>query len=91
MEDQSSGTFTANGQEPLSSYQGNYRCYASNTLGTAMTHTVQLITEGEFQTHTSLHTHIHTHIHTQTHKLQSESLTQTHTHTHIHTHIRSRA
>ncbi|XP_046890645.1 neural cell adhesion molecule L1.1-like isoform X2 [Hypomesus transpacificus] len=45
LEDQSSGTFTANGQEPLSSYQGNYRCYASNTLGTAMTHTVQLITE----------------------------------------------
>uniref|UniRef100_A0A8C7HZ01 Neural cell adhesion molecule L1.1-like n=1 Tax=Oncorhynchus kisutch TaxID=8019 RepID=A0A8C7HZ01_ONCKI len=40
-----SGNFTAHGDKPLSDYQGHYRCYADNTLGTAMTHTVKLITE----------------------------------------------
>ncbi|KAL1020506.1 hypothetical protein UPYG_G00000960 [Umbra pygmaea] len=42
---ENSGTFTADDDQPLSSYQGNYRCYANNNLGTAMTHTVKLITE----------------------------------------------
>ncbi|XP_045071264.1 neural cell adhesion molecule L1.1-like isoform X2 [Coregonus clupeaformis] len=45
MEHKGSGNFTANGDKPLSDYQGHYRCYADNTLGTAMTHTVKLITE----------------------------------------------
>ncbi|XP_055747076.1 neural cell adhesion molecule L1.1-like isoform X2 [Salvelinus fontinalis] len=40
-----SGNFTAHGDKPLSDYQGHYRCYADNTLGTAMTHTVKLIAE----------------------------------------------
>ncbi|XP_034151911.1 neural cell adhesion molecule L1.1 isoform X3 [Esox lucius] len=40
-----SGTFTPHDDKPLSSYQGNYRCYANNDLGTAMTHTIRLITE----------------------------------------------
>ncbi|XP_056156143.1 neural cell adhesion molecule L1.1-like [Lampris incognitus] len=39
------GTLRAEGTESFSSYQGRYRCYASNRLGTAVTQTVQLITE----------------------------------------------
>ncbi|XP_078144162.1 neural cell adhesion molecule L1.1-like [Centroberyx gerrardi] len=44
-ERKASGSLRAEGEEPLSDYQGSYRCYASNTLGTAMTHTIKLITE----------------------------------------------
>ncbi|XP_029912482.1 neural cell adhesion molecule L1.1-like isoform X2 [Myripristis murdjan] len=40
-----SGSLRAEEDEPLSTYQGTYRCYASNNLGTAMTHAVQLIIE----------------------------------------------
>ncbi|XP_053705059.1 neural cell adhesion molecule L1.1-like isoform X2 [Synchiropus splendidus] len=40
-----SGTINADEDEPLESYQGHYRCYASNALGTAMTRTVQIIVE----------------------------------------------
>ncbi|XP_047187027.1 neural cell adhesion molecule L1.1-like isoform X2 [Scophthalmus maximus] len=40
-----SGTLRAEGDELLDSYEGLYRCYASNTLGTAMTQTVQVIVE----------------------------------------------
>ncbi|XP_040910245.1 neural cell adhesion molecule L1.1-like isoform X2 [Toxotes jaculatrix] len=40
-----SGTLRAEEGMSLSSYEGSYRCYASNTLGTAMTQTVQVIVE----------------------------------------------
>ncbi|XP_013882383.1 neural cell adhesion molecule L1, partial [Austrofundulus limnaeus] len=40
-----SGTLKAQKEEPLESYAGHYRCYASNTLGTAMTQTVKVIVE----------------------------------------------
>ncbi|KAG7521394.1 neural cell adhesion molecule L1-like isoform X2 [Solea senegalensis] len=39
------GTLRAEEDEPLDSYDGFYRCYASNTLGTAMTQTIQVIVE----------------------------------------------
>lgn len=45
-----SGTLHAEEDEPLESYQGLYRCFASNTLGTAMTHAVQVIVERESNT-----------------------------------------
>uniref|UniRef100_A0A3Q2ZNG2 Neural cell adhesion molecule L1.1-like n=1 Tax=Kryptolebias marmoratus TaxID=37003 RepID=A0A3Q2ZNG2_KRYMA len=37
-----SGTIKAIKEEPLESYAGHYRCYASNTLGTAVTQTVKV-------------------------------------------------
>ncbi|KAI1892341.1 hypothetical protein AGOR_G00132360 [Albula goreensis] len=41
-----SGTFSmTSGYESISQYQGNYSCYASNELGTAVSNQVQLITE----------------------------------------------
>ncbi|KAK9514725.1 hypothetical protein VZT92_025417 [Zoarces viviparus] len=40
-----SGTLRGEDQEPLDSYEGYYRCYASNTLGTATTQTIQVIVE----------------------------------------------
>ncbi|XP_072222858.1 neural cell adhesion molecule L1.1-like isoform X1 [Leuresthes tenuis] len=40
-----SGTLQAHGEEPLEHYAGYYRCYASNTLGTAMTQTIKVIVE----------------------------------------------
>ncbi|XP_070766499.1 neural cell adhesion molecule L1.1-like [Enoplosus armatus] len=46
-ERQESGTLRAEEEEPLESFEGYYRCYASNTLGTAMTHTVQIIVEAQ--------------------------------------------
>uniref|UniRef100_A0A7N8Y9I8 Neural cell adhesion molecule L1.1-like n=1 Tax=Mastacembelus armatus TaxID=205130 RepID=A0A7N8Y9I8_9TELE len=42
-----SGTLRADEEEPLNSYEGSYRCYASNTLGTAMTQTVKVIVESQ--------------------------------------------
>ncbi|XP_059188930.1 neural cell adhesion molecule L1.1-like isoform X2 [Centropristis striata] len=39
------GTLRAEEEEPLESYAGYYRCYASNDLGTAMTQTIQVIVE----------------------------------------------
>ncbi|KAK5864078.1 hypothetical protein PBY51_001051 [Eleginops maclovinus] len=42
-----SGTLQAEDEEPLDSYEGYYRCYASNTLGTAMTQAVHLIVEAQ--------------------------------------------
>ncbi|XP_040009220.1 neural cell adhesion molecule L1-like isoform X2 [Xiphias gladius] len=42
---QGSGTLQVEEDEPLDSYEGYYRCYASNTLGTAMTQTVHVIVE----------------------------------------------
>uniref|UniRef100_A0A8D3B140 Neural cell adhesion molecule L1 n=1 Tax=Scophthalmus maximus TaxID=52904 RepID=A0A8D3B140_SCOMX len=39
------GRDSSEGDELLDSYEGLYRCYASNTLGTAMTQTVQVIVE----------------------------------------------
>ncbi|KAM7404177.1 hypothetical protein PAMP_011548 [Pampus punctatissimus] len=44
-EQKGSGTLRVDEDEPLNSYQGYYRCYASNTLGTAMTQTVEVIVE----------------------------------------------
>ncbi|XP_070411609.1 neural cell adhesion molecule L1.1 isoform X2 [Nothobranchius furzeri] len=44
-ETQGSGTLEAKPEVPLKSYEGKYRCYASNTLGTAMTETVEVIIE----------------------------------------------
>lgn len=49
-----SGTLRAEEDEPLDLYEGHYRCYASNNLGTAMTQSVQVIVEGESHTHTLL-------------------------------------
>lgn len=40
-----SGTLQAGEVEPLELYAGYYRCYASNSLGTAMTETIQVIVE----------------------------------------------
>uniref|UniRef100_A0A8D0AHN1 Neural cell adhesion molecule L1.1-like n=1 Tax=Sander lucioperca TaxID=283035 RepID=A0A8D0AHN1_SANLU len=42
-----SGTLRAEDEVPLSSYEGLYRCYASNSLGTAVTQSIQVIVEGE--------------------------------------------
>lgn len=39
------GTLTADKNDTLDLYQGSYRCYASNTLGTAMTQTVHVTVE----------------------------------------------
>uniref|UniRef100_A0A665VLG4 Neural cell adhesion molecule L1.1-like n=1 Tax=Echeneis naucrates TaxID=173247 RepID=A0A665VLG4_ECHNA len=39
------GTLRAEDDEPLEVYDGNFRCYASNMLGTAMTKTVRVIVE----------------------------------------------
>ncbi|KAM4611095.1 neural cell adhesion molecule L1.1-like [Polymixia lowei] len=44
-EREGSGMLRAEGDGPYSAYEGLWRCYASNSLGTAMTHTVRLITE----------------------------------------------
>ncbi len=51
-----SGTLLANEMEPLENYAGTYRCFASNSLGTAMTEMIQVIVERESHTHT--HTHL---------------------------------
>ncbi|XP_035512197.1 neural cell adhesion molecule L1-like [Morone saxatilis] len=40
-----SGTLRAEGDELLTQYEGYYRCYASNMLGTAVTQTVRVIVE----------------------------------------------
>ncbi|XP_016426951.1 neural cell adhesion molecule L1.1-like [Sinocyclocheilus rhinocerous] len=40
-----SGTLTADDKEDLRSYQGSYRCYVANELGTAVSDLVHLITE----------------------------------------------
>ncbi|XP_037629580.1 neural cell adhesion molecule L1.1-like isoform X2 [Sebastes umbrosus] len=42
-----SGTLRAQENEPLDSYEGHYRCYASNTLGTAMTKIIKVIVEAQ--------------------------------------------
>ncbi|XP_068566599.1 neural cell adhesion molecule L1.1-like isoform X2 [Cebidichthys violaceus] len=42
-----SGTLQGDDEEPLDSYEGWYRCYASNTLGTAMTKNIQVIVEAQ--------------------------------------------
>ncbi|XP_017571081.1 neural cell adhesion molecule L1.1 isoform X3 [Pygocentrus nattereri] len=41
----SSGVITANESKDLKYYQGTYRCFASNDLGTAMSDVMELITE----------------------------------------------
>uniref|UniRef100_A0A3B4VMP3 Neural cell adhesion molecule L1.1-like n=1 Tax=Seriola dumerili TaxID=41447 RepID=A0A3B4VMP3_SERDU len=45
FERKGSGTLQAEDDEPLDAYEGHYRCYASNNLGTAMTQTVHVIVE----------------------------------------------
>lgn len=40
-----SGTLVANENDPLEMYEGSYRCYASNILGTAMSETIRIIVE----------------------------------------------
>ncbi|XP_056279739.1 neural cell adhesion molecule L1.1-like isoform X2 [Pseudoliparis swirei] len=42
-----SGTLRAEDEETLESYGGEYRCYASNSLGTAMTPRVRVIVEAQ--------------------------------------------
>jgi len=42
-----SGSRTAGLDEELSSYNGSYRCYVANELGTAVSDLVHLITERE--------------------------------------------
>lgn len=46
-ERKASGTLQIKEEEPLDSYEGYYRCYASNALGTAMTQTIQVIVEAQ--------------------------------------------
>ncbi|XP_034393266.1 neural cell adhesion molecule L1-like [Cyclopterus lumpus] len=46
-ESKESGTLKAEDEETLDSYEGDYRCYASNALGTAMTPRVQVIVEAQ--------------------------------------------
>uniref|UniRef100_UPI0037E9105F neural cell adhesion molecule L1.1-like isoform X2 n=1 Tax=Semicossyphus pulcher TaxID=241346 RepID=UPI0037E9105F len=46
-EHQGSGTLRAEEEDSLDTYQGDYRCYASNTLGTAMTQSVRVIVEAQ--------------------------------------------
>lgn len=43
-----SGSFsiTGNSSNFAQSFQGTYRCFASNKLGTAMSHEIQLMAEG---------------------------------------------
>ncbi|XP_029291014.1 neural cell adhesion molecule L1.1-like isoform X2 [Cottoperca gobio] len=41
------GTLRAEDEETLDSYEGFYRCYASNTLGTAMTQSIHVIVEAQ--------------------------------------------
>lgn len=42
-----SGSFTIEGNNSFAQrFQGIYRCYASNKLGTAMSHEIQLVAEG---------------------------------------------
>lgn len=43
-----SGNFTADPNKELKFYQGTYRCYASNELGTAESGLIEVITEREF-------------------------------------------
>ncbi len=43
-----SGTLTADEKEELRSYQGSYRCYVANELGTAVSDLARLITEREW-------------------------------------------
>uniref|UniRef100_A0A3B3T2J7 Ig-like domain-containing protein n=1 Tax=Paramormyrops kingsleyae TaxID=1676925 RepID=A0A3B3T2J7_9TELE len=42
---ENSGSFSISGEGPISQYQGRYRCYASNELGTAVSTEARLITE----------------------------------------------
>ncbi|XP_061122230.1 neural cell adhesion molecule L1.1-like isoform X1 [Syngnathus typhle] len=42
-----SGTLEVDEDDSLELYQGTFRCYASNTLGTAMTHTVHINVEAQ--------------------------------------------
>ncbi|KAF1391039.1 hypothetical protein PFLUV_G00064460 [Perca fluviatilis] len=42
-----SGTLRAEDEVPLSSYEGLYRCYASNSLGTAVTQSIRVIVEAQ--------------------------------------------
>ncbi|TDH11103.1 hypothetical protein EPR50_G00082370 [Perca flavescens] len=42
-----SGTLRAEDEVPLSSYEGLYRCYTSNSLGTAVTQSIQVIVEAQ--------------------------------------------
>ncbi|KAM9856018.1 neural cell adhesion molecule L1.1-like [Aulostomus maculatus] len=46
-EQEDSGTLVAGGDEPLEFYEGVFRCYASNDLGTAMTKSVRVIVESQ--------------------------------------------
>ncbi|KAK2851997.1 hypothetical protein Q5P01_008273 [Channa striata] len=46
-EHKGSGTLQADETEPLDLYNGSYRCYASNPLGTAMTQVVKVIVESQ--------------------------------------------
>ncbi|XP_031694917.1 neural cell adhesion molecule L1-like [Anarrhichthys ocellatus] len=81
-----SGTLRGEDQEPLDSYEGYYRCYASNTLGTATTQTIQVIVEGESHTHTHTDTDTYTHRHTNADTCTHTHIhTDTHTYTHTHT------
>lgn len=83
-----SGSLRAEGEEPIESYQGSYRCYASNILGTAMTQVVQIIVECESLT--SLHSLTHTLTHGQPRHggtdIKSCSNTQLVKHVHVHIH-----
>ncbi|XP_035016178.2 neural cell adhesion molecule L1.1 isoform X2 [Hippoglossus stenolepis] len=47
LEKKGSGTLWAEWETDLAFYEGFYRCYASNTLGTAVTQTVQVIVEAQ--------------------------------------------
>ncbi|KAF7208773.1 transcript variant X2 [Nothobranchius furzeri] len=47
MKEENSGTFVIPNNGNLTEYQGTYRCYASNTLGTAVSQEVEFIVSNE--------------------------------------------
>uniref|UniRef100_A0A1A8Q422 Neural cell adhesion molecule L1-like protein n=1 Tax=Nothobranchius rachovii TaxID=451742 RepID=A0A1A8Q422_9TELE len=47
MKEENSGTFVIPNNGNLTEYQGTYRCYASNTLGTAVSQDVEFIVSNE--------------------------------------------
>lgn len=47
MKEENSGTFVIPKIENLTEYQGNYRCYASNKLGTAVSKEIEFIVPSE--------------------------------------------
>lgn len=50
VKEENSGTFVIPNNGNLTEYQGTYRCYASNRLGTAISHEIDFIVPSESHT-----------------------------------------